>query len=398
MFSPLDGVRVIDLTHVLAGPYCTQLLAMLGAEVIKVEPPGVGDMTRPGGPIPELSRAGVGLAFCTQNTDKASITVDLKSTEGVNIVRRLVADADVFVENFRPGVVERLGLGYDELVSHNGSLVYVSLTAYGQDGPIGHRPAFDHVVQAMSGVMEVTGTAETGPVKVGAPIVDYAAGQKGAMATLAAIMEQRRTGQPQRVDSAMLDSVLLLMANTLTATANTGQRPAKLGNQAASGTPSSGCFETSDGLLAIAANTERQFADLCRAIGRPDLIDDQRFDTRTGRRDNQTEFRTILEAALAERGASAWELEMDRHGVPASRVRSMDEVLAEGQPAARELLVDVPVDGRTVQLPTSGFKVNGETPRPHQPPPRLGADTDSILGRIGYTSAEITRLRDLGVI
>jgi crotonobetainyl-CoA:carnitine CoA-transferase CaiB-like acyl-CoA transferase len=225
MFAPLNGCRILDLTHVLAGPYCTQLLALLGAEVIKIEPPDSGDMTRRGGPIPSLNQQGRGLGFCAQNADKASLTVNLKSPAGLDIVKRLVAEADVFVENYRPGVAERLGIGYSALLEINPQLVYVSLTAYGQDGPIGHRPAFDHVVQAMSGIMETTGTDETGPIKVGAPYVDYATGQKGAFATLAAIMEQRRTGQPQRVDVAMLDSSLLLMANTLTATANTGRRP-----------------------------------------------------------------------------------------------------------------------------------------------------------------------------
>ena len=398
MFAPLTGVRVIDLTHVLAGPYCTQLLAMLGAEVVKVEPPDAGDLTRFGGAIPELNDQQRGLTFCTQNTDKASLTVNLKSAQGVEIVHRLVADADVFVENFRPGVAERLGLGYDALVAIKPDLVYASLTAYGQDGPIGHRPAYDHVVQAMSGVMEVTGTDDTGPVKVGAPVVDYAAGQKGAFAVLAAIMEQRRTGEPQRVDSAMLDATLLLMANTVTATANTGARPPKLGNQAASGAASSGCFETTDGLLAIAANNDRQFTDLCRAIDRPDLPDDERFSTNRRRQQNAEAFRAILVDVLLTRPAKDWEATFDRFGVPASRVRSIDEVIAEGQPDARNLFTTIDVDGYSLQLPTAGFKVNGEVPGPMAPPPALGADNKPTLIKLGYTEAEIGQFQAAGVI
>lgn len=398
MFAPLDGVRVVDLTHVLAGPYCTQLLAMFGAEVIKIEPPEIGDMTRPGGPIAELNQNGLGLAFCTQNSDKASVAVDLKSPEGIEIVQRLVADADVFVENFRPGVCQRLGLGYDALVAINPTLVYVSLTAYGQDGPIGHRPAYDHVVQAMSGVMEVTGTDEAGPTKVGAPIVDYAAGQKGAMATMAAIMEQRRTGESQRVDSAMLDAALLLMANTVTATANTGRRPPKLGNQAASGAASSGCFETADGLLAIAANNDRQFTNLCHAIDRAELARDVRFATNRDRQQHAEEFRQILGGVLATGSAAAWETELDRHGVPASRVRSMDEMLAEGQPEARGLLTEMMVDGRSLELPTAGFKVNNSVPGPKRPPRRLGADTDAVLAELGYQPEQINELRERQII
>ena len=393
MFSPLDGVRVVDLTHVLAGPYCTQLLAMLGAEVIKVEPRVTGDLTRMGGALPELNDELLGLGFCTQNTDKASVTVDLKTGDGIEIVRRLVADADVFVENFRPGVSERLGLGFEALTGVRPGLVYVSLTAYGQDGPIGHRPAYDHVVQAMSGIMETTGTAETGPIKVGAPYVDYAAGQKGAMATMAAIMEQRRTGEPQLVDASMLDATLLLMANTLTSVANTGQRPAKLGNQAASGSASSGCFQTADGLLAIAANNDRQFDHLCKGMGHPEWADDPRFATLPDRQANAEAFRQLLADVLVEQPASAWEATLDSLGVPASRVRSLDELVAEGQPDARGLLADVEVAGRQVRLPTTGFKVNGDVPGPVQPPPRLGADTDRLLASVGYDEAQISRLR-----
>lgn len=398
MFAPLDGVTVIDLTHVLAGPYCTQLLALLGAEVIKVEPPGSGDLTRFGGAMPELNAEHRGLTFCTQNTDKASITVDLKEPGGIEIVTRLVAEADVFVENFRPGVSERLGLGFDALCEVQPDLVYVSLTAYGQDGPIGHRPAYDHVVQAMSGIMETTGTEATGPIKVGAPYVDYAAGQKGAMATMAAIMEQRRTGEAQRVDTAMLDTTLLLMASTLTATANTGQRPAKLGNQAASGAASSGCFQTADGLLSIAANNERQFGDLCQAIDHPELATDERFVNNAQRQANAEAFRALLADVLLGRTANEWESTLDRYGVPASRVRAMDELIAEGQPAARNLLATVDVGSVTVELPTIGFKVNGKTPGPREAPRLLGADTTTVLRRVGYSDDEITKFRADGTV
>ncbi len=398
MFAPLDGIRVIDLTHVLAGPYCTHLLAQLGADVIKIEPPHTGDLTRFAGPAAELNNQLLGLAFCAQNTDKASITVNLKEPEGVEIVHGLVEGADVFVENFRPGVSERLGLGFDALCALNPRLVYVSLTAYGQDGPLGHRPAYDHVVQAMSGIMETTGTEETGPIKVGAPYVDYAAGQKGAMVTMAAIMEQRRTGQPQRVDNAMLDTTLLLMANTLTATANTGERPAKLGNQAASRSASSGSFETADGLLALAANNDRQFQDLCQAIGRPELRVDERFADYRSRQANADSFQTILRAELLTRSATDWEAALDVVGVPASRVRSLDELIEEGQPAARGLLASVEVGGQTVKVPTAGFKVNGEVPGPRQPPPKLGADNRRLLGEIGYDEEAIDLLRAKGVI
>ena len=398
MFAPLDGVKVVDLTHVLAGPYCTQLLALMGAEVIKIEPPGTGDLTRLGGPLPELNEEKLGLAFCTQNSDKASLTINLKEPEGIKIVHQLVASADVFIENFRPGVSERLGLGFETLKALKPGLVYVSLTAYGQDGPIGHRPAYDHVVQAMSGIMETTGTDETGPIKVGAPYVDYAAGQKGAMATMAAIMEQRRTGEAQYVDNAMLDTTLLLMASTLTATANTGQRPAKLGNQAASLSPSSGCYQTADGLLSIAANNERQFRDLCHGLGLDEVISDPRFAKPADRKQHSDAFGDLLAQRLAERSASEWEQTLDELGVPAARVRSIDELLDEGQPAARELLSEVDLEGTTISLPTAGFKINGHVPAPTKAPSRLGADNQRLLSDLGYDHDQIAMLAEKGVL
>ncbi|MGF1597508.1 MAG: CaiB/BaiF CoA transferase family protein [Acidimicrobiales bacterium] len=397
MFAPLDGVRVIDLTHVLAGPTCTHLLALLGADVVKVEPPE-GDSTRGGGPVGELNDAGLGLAFCTQNSDKSSIVVDLSAPAGPGIVRALVAGADVVVENFRPGVADRLGLGVDALTAITPSLVYVSLSAYGQDGPLGHRPAYDHVVQAMSGIMEVTGTEATGPVKVGAPYVDYAAGQRAAFATLAAVLEQRRTGRAQRVDVAMLDAALLLMASALTATAVTGRRPAKLGNEAASGAAASGCFNTADGLLAVAANTDRQFRALCAALGRAELADDERFAAAADRQANASAFRTVVSDVLATSPADRWEAVLDTAGVPAARVRSLDVLLEEGQPAARGVLAPVEVDGRTLALPTVGFKVGGEAPGPRRPPPALGADTDRVLADLGYDGVAIAALRADGVV
>jgi crotonobetainyl-CoA:carnitine CoA-transferase CaiB-like acyl-CoA transferase len=250
----------------------------------------------------------------------------------------------------------------------------------------------------MSGIMETTGTDETGPVKVGAPFIDYAAGQKGAFATMAAIMEQRRTGRPQHVDNAMLDSALLLMANTLTATANTGTRPAKLGNQAASGTASSGCFDTADGLLALAANNDRQFRNLCLGIGEPGLADDNRFSGLAERQANAAEFRQILADRLLTHSAAQWEQTLDRVGVPASRVRSLDGLIDEGQPEARELLADIEVAGTAVQVPTMGVKINGAVPGPVQPPPGLGADNERILRGLGYSADDIEALRDLGVI
>ena len=269
MANPLGGITVVDLTQVLAGPYCTYQLALLGADVIKIEPPHQGEWMRVQGLSPGLSEHGLGLGFCVQNANKRFLTVNLKEPRGLAIVMQLAATADVFVENFRPGVADRLGLGYEAIAACNPTIIYASISAYGQDGPLGHRGAYDHVVQAMAGIMSTTGMPGSGPTKVGAPYIDYAAGLNGAFAIMAALHERHRTGQSQRVDVAMLDTALLLMANHLVQVAMTGENPAKTGNEAFSGAPSSGCYATQDGLLMLAANNERQFVALCTAIGRP---------------------------------------------------------------------------------------------------------------------------------
>ncbi len=256
MFQPLAGKRVVETTQVLAGPYCTYLLALMGAEVIKIERPGQGDWTRQGGSDTELAAAGLPLSFVTQNAGKKSITLDLKCARGLAILKQLVEGADVFIENFRPGTAAKLGIAYKDLAPLNERLVYASLSAYGQDGPIGHRPAYDHIIQGMVGIMHTTGTPETAPNKVGSPYVDYATGLMGAFAVLAALMERDRTGKGQQVDVAMLDAAMLLMASLAVSTMATGNSPPPVGNEAFSGSPSSGTYETTEGLLSLASNNE----------------------------------------------------------------------------------------------------------------------------------------------
>lgn len=367
--APLAGMRVIDLTHVLAGPFCTYQLALLGADVVKVEPPG-GEWLRHGG-ADELAAQGLSLTFCTQNSDKRSVEVDLKAAEGVEYVLSLVDGADVFVQNFRPGVAERLGLGVTAVQARSSAVVYCSISAYGSEGPLGGRPAYDHVVQATSGIMETTGPVGSDPVKVGAPYVDYATGLNATVAILAALRERDRTGEPQVVDVSMLDSALVLMASNLTHVATTGHDLPKLGNEAASRAPSSGCFRTAGGgWLTIAANTERQFRDLCAAVGHPEWADDDRWSSRGARSQNQDGLRTALVAVFATDSAESWEARLAAHGVPASRVRRLSEVLDEGQPAARGLLhtVEVGAGGTPVQVPGAGFLLNGDSLGPRRAP------------------------------
>ena len=379
--APLAGITVIDLTQVFAGPYCTYQLALLGAKVIKIEPPG-GELTRYGGALKDLVGEGLGLAFCTQNADKDCVEIDLKQPAGIAKVLELTADADIFVQNYRPGVATRLGLGEDAVRGANANIIYCSISAYGGEGPVGHRPAYDHVVQAMSGIMQTTGTDDMGPVKVGAPYVDYATGLNAAFAIMAALRERDRTDEPQTVNVAMLDTALNLMANNLVTTATTGNEIPKLGNEAASRAPSSGCFEASDGvLIMLAANNERQFVDLCAVLGHPEWAEDARWQQPQQRAENQSALRAVMENAFRHRSAAEWETLLDQAGVPASRVRSVGEVLAEGQPESRDLLRELPVGTRatSVSLPAIGFRLNGDSLQPQQAPRNSGQDNDKYL-------------------
>ena len=381
MFKPLTGVRVVDLTQVLAGPYATYQLALLGAEVIKVEPPERGDWTRNGDAPPGLEDQGLGTSFLTQNADKKSIVLDLKTEAGLASLLAVVKTADVFVENFRPGTAARLGLTHDAIKQVRPGIVYCSISAYGQDGPIGHRPAYDHVVQGMCGIMRTTGTPETEPNKVGAPYIDYATGMNAAFAIVSGVMEARRTGQSVRLDVAMLDTSLLLMASLVTSHLNTGATFTAAGNEAWSQSPSSGAFETTDGILMIAANNERQFRDLCRAIDLAYLLDDPRFDDPEIRRENVPELRRLIAERIAAKSADHWEAVLDAAFVPGARIRSVEEVLSEPQIQARELTKTMTIPGAAApaHMPTLGFKVNGAAVGPSEPPARLGQHTDEVL-------------------
>jgi crotonobetainyl-CoA:carnitine CoA-transferase CaiB-like acyl-CoA transferase len=273
-------------------------------------------------------------------------------------------------------------LGEAVVRARNPKIIYCSMSAFGGEGPIGGRPAYDHVVQAMSGIMSTTGTQDSGPLKVGAPYVDYATGLNAAFAIMAALRERDRTGEPQSVDVTMLDTTLTLMVNNVVSTATTGQDLPQLGNEAASRSPSSGCFVGSDGeLVSLAANNERQFADLCRVVGHPEWLEDPRWAERQVRSQNQEALRVQLEAVFLSRPAAHWETELAALGVPASRVRKISEVLAEGQPAARGLLheLDVGQASVPVQLPGIGFQLNGDSLKPTRAPRPLGADNGKWL-------------------
>ncbi|MDQ7859638.1 MAG: CoA transferase [Armatimonadota bacterium] len=400
MSAPLDGIRVVDLTNVLAGPLCTFQLALMGAEVIKVETPGTGDLARQLGPDPALNRALMGASFLAQNAGKRSVTINLKHPIGRRLFERLIASADVLVENFRPGVMARLGLGYEPLSTINPSLIYCAISGFGQDGPLASNPAYDQIIQGMAGVMDVTGDDGTGPLRVGFPVCDTVGGIAGAFAVASALHQRRQTGRGLFIDVSMLEVTLTAMGWVVSNYLIAGERPTRMGNENVTASPS-GTFVTGDGLLNIAANRQEQFESLCRLIARPDLAEDARFVRRDDRLRNRHALKVEIERALAARPAAEWELLLNEAGVPAGRVLSVPEILAHPQVAERGLtqrFEEVPGAGRAVTVAAVGFRFSGMRPRAAGPPPRLGEHTDEVLRGLGFTDAEITGFRGEGAV
>lgn len=398
MQQPLEGITVLDATQVLAGPFCTHLLRLLGARVIKVEKPGEGDVMRHYTREPQFAQNAP--PFIALNAGKESVSLDLKHPRGVGIVRRLATKADVFVENFRPGVMSRLGLGYEQLKELNERLIYCSLSGFGQSGPLRDNPAYDHVVQAVCGIMSLTGEPGSDPLKVGFPIVDTFTGYCAAFGVLAALQQRHHTGRGQQVDVAMLDSALILMISVVAPYLTTGTEPRKTGNRGYNRSPTADTFRTLDRSIALGANTQRQFAPLCRVIGRADLVADPRFATAQLREEHAEELRAEIQSALLQRSASEWEPLLNSAGVPAGIVRTIPEVLAEPHLQTRNLILPLPAgpDG------TRHFSMNLGVVLEHQgevsmsPPPRRGEHTLAVLREFGYSAEELDDLARDGVI
>ena len=397
--SPLAGVRVLECASVIAGPYCAYTLTLLGAETIKIERPVHGDWMRSQGGDAALAAAGLGGMFLSCNAGKRSVALDLKDPRGVKIAREIASRVDVMIENWRPGTAERLGVGFEAIKAVNPRIVYCSISGFGQDGPMAPRAAYDHIVQAVSGMMSVTGTPETAPSRTGPPLIDYLTGLSAALAVVAALRERDRTGEAQRIDVGMLDCALAGMGSIVSAHVNGGIPAAPIGNAAASGAASSGLFQTATSPLTLVANTEDQFAKLCGVLDRPDLVTDPRFRDPAIRKRNETALRAIIGACLATRPAIEWEQALAAAGVPAGAVRSVPEVLDEAQVGVRELFrrLAVPGQGRDASFPTAGFKLNGRRVGPERGPPVLGADNEAVLTELGYDAAQRRALHQDGV-
>jgi crotonobetainyl-CoA:carnitine CoA-transferase CaiB-like acyl-CoA transferase len=388
--GPLTGITVLDLTRVLSGPYCTMLLADMGARVIKVEHPVRGDDTRAWGP-PFI--AGESTYFLSVNRNKESVTLDFKHTAGRRVLDALIARADVVVENFRPGTLARLGLDYGSLEPHFPRLVYASLSGYGQTGPRAAEPGYDAVLQGEGGLMSFTGPADGSPYRLGVAVADIVSGMFAANGVLLALYARQRTGRGQHVDVAMLDSVAALLTYQAGIVFATGQAPGRMGNRHPSIAPYD-TYDTKDGPIVLAVGNDDQWQRFCRVAGLEAHASDPRFTTNEGRVRHCDELTAIVAEALCHRARAEWTVALVSAGVPCGPVRAVDEVLADPQLAAREM-VQQAMHGTAGSISVLGVPVKlSATPGGiRSAPPTLGQHTNAVLEEIGLSGDAIEDLR-----
>jgi len=395
MEQALEGLKVLDLSRVLAGPYATMILADMGADVLKIEMPVKGDDSRAFGPYV----GGESSYFVSINRNKRSITMNLKNEESKNMFLELVKDADVVVENYRPGTMEKLGIGYDVLKEVNPKIIYAASSGFGHTGPYSKRAAYDAVVQAMGGIMSITGELNGKPTKVGSSISDIIAGMYTSIGILAALEYRNRTGKGQKVDVAMLDTQVSILENAVARYMATGVSPKPLGNRHPSIIPFED-FETKDGSIMIAAGNDALWGKLCKALGVPELIDDERFKTNPLRGENYDEMRPLVAKPFLNKTTKEWMDILNEVGVPNGPINKIEDVVNDPQVKARDMIVEVdhPKAGK-ISMPGVPIKMSETQGSVRKPAPILGQHNEEVLkGKFNLTDEDIQRLKDEGAI
>ncbi|HEX7706721.1 MAG TPA: CoA transferase [Thermoanaerobaculia bacterium] len=394
----LDNIRVLDMTNVLAGPFATELLALLGAEVIKIENPSGGDLARKLGCVTKLNQELMGTSFLAQNANKKSLTLNLKFDAAKKVFLELIDSADVLVENFRPGVMDRLGIGYKQLAERNPRLVYCAISGFGQTGPDAHKPAYDQIIQGLSGVMAINGDERLNPLRCGFPVGDTVGGLNAAFAIMAALFHRERSGEGQMIDVALLDSIMPMMGWVAANLLIGNQQPQLMGNDNFTAAPS-GTFRTADGHINIAANQQQQWEDLTEILGVPDLKSDDRFRERDTRKKNRALLTPLLERSLTTKPTEHWVESLNAKGVPAGAIASLEEALTSPQLQHRASIqaVNDPTLG-DLKLFTLTAKFEKTPGTLDSPPPRLSQHTDELLTSLGYDADAIEQLKGSGAV
>jgi formyl-CoA transferase len=394
----LAGIRVLDLSRILAGPYCTQILGDLGAEVIKVEQPGLGDGSRAWDPP---SAGGEAAYYLCVNRNKRSMTVNLKSQEGQAIIRQLAARSDILIENFKFGEMPRLGLSYESLAAENPGLIFCTVSSYGPTGPYKERPGFDFMIQAQSGIMSITGNPQTGPTKVGVAVVDVTTGLYAANVIQAALFARERDPlrRGQKLEVSLYECALAWLANIASSYLISGQTPGLMGNTHPSVVPYQP-FETADIPIVVAIGTDGQFRKFCKLVERPELAADPRFATNSARVVNREALIPLMQSHLIQRPAAEWEELLTALDIPAGTIKTLDKVFDDPQTRALEIVQEIqhPTAG-SIKLVGSPMHLSATPTRINQAPPLLGQHTAELLQELlGYSAGEISRLRERQVI
>jgi crotonobetainyl-CoA:carnitine CoA-transferase CaiB-like acyl-CoA transferase len=404
MNGPLDGLKVFDLTRVLAGPHCTQLLGDLGAEVIKVERPGSGDDTR--GFAPPFQRDDKGedtseSAYYTgANRNKRSITIDIGTPEGQALAKKLMADCDILVENFKVGTLERYALGYEQLKADFPRLIYCSITGFGQTGPYAPRPGYDGLIQAMGGVMSLTGVPDGEPMKVAVPICDLMAGMYASVGILAAVRHQAATGEGQFIDIGMLDTHVGWLANQGMNYLATGENPKRIGNQHPNILPYQ-VMTTSDGYIVLSVGNDPTFERFCKLAECEELLEDERFQTNAARVSNRDHVTETLNEITKKKPSDWWLENLEKEKIGSGPINNLEEVFADPHVIAREMVIEMdhPATGsKPMKLIANPIKLSVTPPTYRKPPPLLGQHTDEVLQEAGLSADEIAKLKEDGTV